>query len=139
MLSFGEKIVDQIPVIKYVYRGIKQIILSFSAPRQTGFMQVVFVEYPRKGIHSIGFITNILHTETENKYYTVFIPTSPNPTSGYMEVVKEEELIKTDISVEEALRVVVSAGRVPLQTEALTKKEAEDKAKAEEATFVPPQ
>ena len=119
ILSFGENLLDKVPVFKYVYRGIKQIVLSFSEPRQTGFMQVVFVEYPRKGIHSIGFITNVLHTEGKEKFYTVFIPTSPNPTSGFMEVVREEELIKTNISVEDALRVVVSAGRVPLETEAL--------------------
>jgi uncharacterized membrane protein len=82
-------------------------------------MQVVFIEYPRKGIHSLGFITNELHDDSKEKFYTVFIPTSPNPTSGYMEIVREEEIIKTDISVEDALRVVVSAGRVPLETSAL--------------------
>lgn len=129
ILAFGENLLERIPVFKYIYRGIRQIMTSFSEPRSTGFMQVVFVEYPRKGIHSIGFITNVLHTKTEEKFYTVFIPTSPNPTSGFMEIVKEEELTRTDISVEEALRVVVSAGRVPLETEALweTKKDGEPK------------
>jgi uncharacterized membrane protein len=121
-ISFVERYLDRLPVFGQLYRGIRQIIGSFSEPRKTGFMQVVFVEYPRKGIHSIGFITNVLHDESEEKIYTVFIPTSPNPTSGFMEIVREEELIKTDISVEEALRVVVSAGRVPLQTSTLVKK-----------------
>lgn len=123
IISFGESLVGRIPVVKYIYRGVKQIIQSFTEPRKTGFMQVVFVEYPRKGMHSIGFITNILHTESEETFYTIFIPTSPNPTSGYMEIVREEEMVRTNMSVEDALRVVVSAGRVPLETDALRNKE----------------
>jgi uncharacterized membrane protein len=121
VISFIESYLDRLPVFGQLYRGIRQIIRSFSEPRQTGFMQVVFIEYPRKGIHSLGFITNELHDYSEEKFYTVFIPTSPNPTSGFMEVVREEEIIKTKISVDEAIRVVVSAGRVPLETAALVK------------------
>jgi uncharacterized membrane protein len=121
VISFIESYLDRLPVFGQLYRGIRQIIRSFSEPRQTGFMQVVFIEYPRKGIHSLGFITNELHDYSEEKFYTVFIPTSPNPTSGFMEVVREEEIIKTNISVDEAIRVVVSAGRVPLETAALVK------------------
>ncbi len=119
IISGIESLLDRLPLFGQLYRGIRQIIQSFSEPRQTGFMQVVFVEYPRKGIHSIGFITNELRDESEEKIYTVFIPTSPNPTSGFMEIVREKELIKTNISVDEAIRVVVSAGRVPLQTSGL--------------------
>ena len=122
IISFIESYLDRLPVFGQLYRGIRQIIRSFSEPRETGFMQVVFIEYPRKGIHSLGFITNELRDHSDEKFYTVFIPTSPNPTSGFMEVVREEEIIKTNISVDEAIRVVVSAGRVPLQTSALVKK-----------------
>lgn len=122
IISFIESYLDRLPVFGQLYRGIRQIIHAFSAPRETGFMQVVFIEYPRKGIHSLGFITNELRDSSEEKFYTVFIPTSPNPTSGFMEVVREEEMIRANISVEEALRVVVSAGRVPLETSALVKK-----------------
>jgi uncharacterized membrane protein len=122
IISFVESYLDRLPVFGQLYRGIRQIIRSFSEPRETGFMQVVFVEYPRKGIHSIGFITNELKDNSEEKFYTVFIPTSPNPTSGFLEVVREEEIIKANISVDEALKVVVSAGRVPMKTSALVKK-----------------
>lgn len=122
IIAFGERIIDRIPVFKYIYRGVKQIIDSFTQPRETGFMQVVFVEYPRKGMHSIGFVTNVLPSDSNETFYTIFIPTSPNPTSGYMEVMREEEIVRTNMSVEDALRVVVSAGRVPVQTESLTKK-----------------
>ena len=124
ILSFFENLLSRLPVFSQIYRGIKQIINSFSEPRKTGFMQVVFVEYPRKGMYALGFITNEIQDESNGQYYTVFIPTSPNPTSGFMEVVKGDDIIKANISVEEALRVVVSAGRVPLQTDVLKKADA---------------
>jgi uncharacterized membrane protein len=122
IISFIESYLDRLPVFGQLYRGIRQIIRSFSEPRETGFMQVVFIEYPRKGIHSLGFITNELRDSSEEKFYTVFVPTSPNPTSGFLEVVREEEIIRANISVDEATRVVVSAGRVPMRTSALVKK-----------------
>src|SRR4030042_244514 len=122
IISFVEELLNRLPLFGQIYKGIRQIIGSFNEPRETGFMQVVFIEYPRKGIYSLGFITNELHDHSEEKFYTVFIPTSPNPTSGFMQVVREEDIFKTNISVEEAIRVVVSAGRVPLQTSALVKK-----------------
>ena len=134
IISSIEGLLDRLPVFGQLYRGIRQIIRSFSEPRQTGFMQVVFIEYPRKGIHSLGFITNELRDDTEEKLYTVFIPTSPNPTSGFMEVVREDEIIRANISVEEALRVVVSAGRVPMKTSALTKRK--DTSEQEESKIV---
>ncbi len=119
ILAFGERLLNRIPLFRQLYRGIKQIFNSFTEPHETGFMQVVFVEYPRKGLHAIGFVTNKLGTGSGKQLYTVFIPTSPNPTSGFMQIVGEDDIIRTDISVEEALRIVVSAGRVPLETEAL--------------------
>ncbi len=122
IISFIESYLDRLPVFGQLYRGIRQIIRSFSEPRETGFMQVVFIEYPRKGIHSLGFITNELRDSSEEKFYTVFVPTSPNPTSGFLEIVREEEIIRANISVDEAIRVVVSAGRVPMRTSALVKK-----------------
>ncbi len=122
LISLIEGLLDRLPVFGQLYRGIRQIIRSFSEPRETGFMQVVFIEYPRKGIHSLGFITNELRDSSEEKFYTVFVPTSPNPTSGFLEIVREEEIIRANISVDEAIRVVVSAGRVPMRTSALTKK-----------------
>ena len=122
VISFIESYLDRLPVFGQLYRGIRQIIRSFSEPRQTGFMQVVFIEYPRKGIHSLGFITNELRDDSEEKLYTVFVPTSPNPTSGFLEIVREEDITRANISVDEAIRVVVSAGRVPMRTSALTRK-----------------
>jgi uncharacterized membrane protein len=75
-------------------------------------MQVVFIEFPRKGIRTMGFITNELCDEPGKELFTVFIPTSPNPTSGFLQIVGEDEIVRTDVSVEDALRMIVSAGRV---------------------------
>ncbi len=100
----------------YIYRGVRQIIQSFTAPAQTGFMQVVLVEFPRKGTRTIGFITNVLSDDAGGeKMYNVFIPTSPNPTSGFLQIVQETEIIRTNLSVDEALKMVVSAGRMSPQ------------------------
>ena len=112
LIRYGESALPWIPVVRQLYNSIKQILESFTSPERTGFMQVVLVEFPRKGMRVIGFITNELCNEPGKKLLTVFIPTSPNPTSGFLEVVAEDEVVRTDISVESALRMVVSAGRV---------------------------
>ena len=75
-------------------------------------MQVVLIEFPRKGTRTIGFITNVESDGSRNKLYNVFIPTSPNPTSGFLQIVKEEEIVRTKISVDSALKMVVSGGRI---------------------------
>jgi len=112
MLHYGESLLERIPIARHVYSGIRQIAQSFSAPRKTRFMQVVLIEFPRRGTRTIGFITNVESDRRGNRLYNVFIPTSPNPTSGFLQIVKEEEIIRTKISVDAALRMVVSGGRV---------------------------
>ena len=112
LIRYGETTLPGIPVFRQLYNGIKQILESFTSPEKTGFMQVVLIEFPRKGMRVIGFITNELCSEPGKKLLTVFIPTSPNPTSGFLQIVAEDEITRTDISVENALRMVISAGRV---------------------------
>ncbi|UCH43251.1 MAG: DUF502 domain-containing protein [Dehalococcoidales bacterium] len=112
LIGYGEAILPFLPVFRQLYTGLKQITEGFTAPERTGYMQVVLVEFPRKGMRVIGFLTNELGDEPENKLLTIFIPTSPNPTSGYLQLVKEEEVVRTNISVENALKMVISAGRV---------------------------
>ena len=119
VIAFGETLLDRVPLVRQLYRGIKQVLEGFTAPRETGFMQVVLVEFPRKGIQSIGFITNKLSAQSGDQLFTVFIPTSPNPTSGFLLIVREDEIVRTNITVEEALRLVVSAGRLSLEKEIL--------------------
>jgi uncharacterized membrane protein len=75
-------------------------------------MQVVLVEFPREGMRALGFITNELKDTTGEKLLSVLIPTAPNPTSGFLQIVKEKDVIRTQITVDEALKMVVSAGRM---------------------------
>ena len=112
LLHYGESLLRKVPVVRQLYTGTKQILESFSAPGKTGFMQVVLVEFPRKGMKTIGFITNESSDRSGEKLVNLFIPTAPNPTSGFMQIAREDEFIRTDISVDDALKMIVSAGRM---------------------------
>ncbi len=119
IFRYGDSLMSRVPLFRGLYLGIRQIIESFSAPKKTGFMQVVLVEFPRKGIRSVGFITNELTDSDDRKLLSVLIPTSPNPTSGFLQIVREEDIVRTRISVEDALKMIVSAGRMtPLEVQA---------------------
>jgi uncharacterized membrane protein len=111
LIRFGESLLGRVPLVRPLYNGIKQVLESFSAPDKTGFMQVVLVEYPRKGLKAIGFITNELTDSSGQKLINVFVPTSPNPTTGFLQIVKEEEIMRTRLSVDDAIKMVVSVGR----------------------------
>jgi len=112
LIGYGEAAMGRIPIARYLYNGARQILQSFSTPAATGFMQVVLAEFPRKGTRTIGFITNEVSDESGRKLLNVFIPTAPNPTSGFLQILREEEIIRTDISVDAALKMVVSGGRM---------------------------
>ena len=112
LIRYVESLLARIPVAGYFYGGIRQILQSFSAPDKTGFMQVVLVEFPRKGTRTIGFITNEVSDQSGKKLLNVFIPTSPNPTSGFLQILDEDQIIRTDMSVDDALKMVVSGGRM---------------------------
>ena len=112
LLRFFERLISRVPIVRPMYNGIKQVLESFAAPRETGFMQVVLLEFPRKGIRSIGFITNEEFDASGQKLVNVFVPTAPNPTSGFLQLVREEDLLRTDMSVDDALKMIVSAGRI---------------------------
>ncbi len=112
LIHLGESALPWLPVFRELYTGTKQIMESFSAPERTRFMQVVLTDFPRKGMRAIGFVTNELLDEPGNKLLAVYIPTSPNPTGGFLQIVGENEVVRTDISVADALKMVVSAGRV---------------------------
>jgi len=75
-------------------------------------MQVVLIEFPSKGMKAIGFITNEISDSSGQKLLNVFIPASPNPTSGFLEIVREEDIVRTNMSVDDALKMVISAGSV---------------------------
>lgn len=112
LINYGESLLSRIPVFGQLYGGIKQILASFSRPKATGYMEVVLIEFPREGMRAVGFITNETTDKSGKKLLHVFVPTSPNPTSGFLQIVGEDKIIRTKISVDDALKVVVSAGRM---------------------------
>ena len=114
--GIGEMIVDQIPGIRSVYYGAKQIIDTFATSNTKAFSKVVMLEYPRKGIWCLAFITG--KTEGEARVRTnldlvnIFLPTTPNPTSGFLLLVPKEDLIELDMTIEEGVKMIVSGGIV---------------------------
>jgi len=115
LINYFESLLGKVPLIRPLYGGIKQILESFSTTGKTGFMQVVLIEFPRKGIWTIGFVTKESPAQSGEILLNIFIPTSPNPTSGFLQIVGEDEVIRVDMSVDEALKMVISAGKVSPQ------------------------
>jgi uncharacterized membrane protein len=116
LFHYGERMLHKIPVVPKVYFGIKQIINAFTLEGKNIFNKVVLVEYPRKGLYVVGFLTGEsggeVQTKTEAQLVNVFIPTTPNPTSGMLILVPGNDVIYLDMSVEEGLKLIVSAGVV---------------------------
>ncbi|PCJ02811.1 MAG: hypothetical protein COB14_00935 [Alphaproteobacteria bacterium] len=114
IIRISEYIVDRMPVVRTVYSAIKQIFETIMASQSSAFREVVMLEYPRRGVWSIGFITGTSEGQiqdfTEAETMNVFVPTTPNPTSGYLLFVPRDELKFLDMSVEEGVKLVVSAG-----------------------------
>ena len=110
IIRYGESLLAKVPIFRYFYTGVKQLLESFSAPGKGGFSQVVLVEFPRKGMRAVGFVTSELPTKNGEKLFSVLIPTTPNPTTGFLEIVREEDIIRTNLSIEDAIKMVVSGG-----------------------------
>jgi uncharacterized membrane protein len=113
--SFWEGIVFKIPMVSKVYTTMKQFGLAiFGEKRKDMFRKVVLVEYPRKGLYALGFITSgkkgKIHSATNKNIQGVFVPTAPNPTSGFLLLVPDDEIIPLDINVEEGFKMVLSMG-----------------------------
>ncbi|MFQ5901273.1 MAG: DUF502 domain-containing protein [Thermodesulfobacteriota bacterium] len=116
VLEGWESLLSRIPLIRSVYTGTKQFIETFFITNKGGFKSVVVIEYPRKGLYSIGFVTGDskgeVQTVTSEQVLNVFIPTTPNPTSGWYVLVPEGEAIPLEMSVEEAFKLIISGGMV---------------------------
>ncbi len=112
IFNFGHSLISRVPIFRQLYIGIRQILESFAAPDKTGFMQVVLVNFPKDGLWSLGFVTNEFKDASGEKILSILIPTAPNFTTGFLEIVKEKDIIRTKLSVDEALKMVVSAGRM---------------------------
>jgi uncharacterized membrane protein len=116
VLSFGESILARMPVIRSVYGAIKQILETVLKQQSDAFRQAVLIEYPRRGIWAIGFITGTTEGEVQSlvreEVVNVFLPTTPNPTSGFLLFVPSKDIVILNMGVEEAVKMVISGGIV---------------------------
>lgn len=114
VLHAVENIFAQLPIVRPIYMGIKQLIHAFSTQDKLSFKKVVYVEFPRVGIHSIGFLTSELPADIaphkDQKYFNVFIPTTPNPTSGFFIIAPESAIEVTSLTRQEAMAMIISGG-----------------------------
>ncbi len=106
----------RLPLLNKIYATIKQVNEAIGTNKKTAFKTVVLVEFPREGMYSVGFITSEQHDEvqakTKEKVVCVFVPTTPNPTSGFLVLVPENKVTKLDMSVADAIKYIISLGSV---------------------------
>ncbi len=114
IVKTGENVVNRMPIVRSLYSAVKQIFEAVFKRDKNSFREVVLVEYPRRGIWSLGFVTGVTRGEvqkdTQDEVVNVFIPTTPNPTSGYLLFIPRSDLQSLNMSVEEGIKMVVSAG-----------------------------
>ncbi|MEM7725909.1 MAG: DUF502 domain-containing protein [Cyanobacteria bacterium P01_A01_bin.45] len=120
LLDFGERVLQAIPLAGQVYKTLKQLLETLLKDTNGKFSRVILLEYPRKGIWAIAFVTGIIssdiQTHMSRPMLSVFIPTTPNPTTGWYAVVPEDEVINLSVSIEDAFKIVVSGGIVSPST-----------------------
>jgi len=123
-IRYAESILTRVPVFRQIYIGAKQVVegLSGAGMNKAAFREVVFVEFPRDGMTTLAFITNEINDKSGEKLYAIYIPTAPVPTSGYFEMVTEDKITHTDISVDEGIKIVISSGMI-LPSEVTTGKQ----------------
>lgn len=118
LISAAEELVAQMPVVRSIYAGLKQIAETVFAQQETSFDKACMIEYPRKGIWAIGFISTTAKGEInrraggEDDLVSVFVPTTPNPTSGFLLFFPIKDVIELEMGVEDAAKLVISAGLV---------------------------
>jgi len=108
ILRLPEVLLLRAPIVNRIYQTIRQIIQTIMVSK-TALRQVVLIEYPRKGVHTIAFVTHIYEEEGKRRF-ALLIPTTPNPTTGFFAIVPEEEVVPLKMTVEEGMKLIVSAG-----------------------------
>lgn len=116
VMNLTEKLIDRVPFINTVYKTAKQIVETFSKDKQAVFRKCVLLQFPRNGTYALGFLTSMAKGETQIKtskeVYNVFVPTTPNPTSGFLIMVPKEDLISLDMTIGEGMKLIISGGAV---------------------------
>lgn len=118
LVAYGESALGRMPIVRSLYRGLKQIFETVVSSRAKAFQTVGLIEYPRKGIWAIVFLAGDARGEIEhhlNETVAVFLPTTPNPTSGFLLYVKRSEIMILDMSLEDAAKLIISGGLVTPQ------------------------
>jgi len=127
IIRFFETILHNVPIIKNVYTSSKKLIEIISLPTTQSFKRVVIVEYPRAGMKAFAFVTGGIKTEDGTELTSLFIPTTPNPTSGFLIYLPEQDIEETDLSIEEGMKLIVSGGiLIPDRMELNTDKPTSD-------------
>ncbi|MEE8280553.1 MAG: DUF502 domain-containing protein [Alphaproteobacteria bacterium] len=115
-LRTGERVLARMPVIRSIYGALKQVFETVLSHRSTAFREVVLIEYPRRGVWALGFLTGMTEGEVQNltaeDVLNVFLPTTPNPTSGFLLFLPKEDVLVLDMTVEEGIKMVMSGGIV---------------------------
>lgn len=128
LIRVGEGILNRMPVVRTIYGASKQILETVLTTQSNAFREVVLVEYPRTGLWVVGFVTSPTQGEIKTKLsdetVNVFVPTTPNPTSGFLLFCPVKDLVYLDMGVEDAVKLVVSGGIVTPDTAKLVKKKA---------------
>jgi uncharacterized membrane protein len=116
LVRLGERLLSRMPIVRSVYGTLKQIFETVLAQKSRSFREVVLVEYPRRGVGAIGFVTGPTRGEiqarSQEEMVNVFLPTTPNPTSGFLLFVPRRDLIHLDMTIEEGMKMVISGGIV---------------------------
>lgn len=123
LVKFGENFVDRMPVVRSIYNALKQIAETVLSQSNNSFQHACLVEYPRKGIWAIAFVSTktkgeVLEKSEPDEMYSIFLPTTPNPTSGFLLFLPRSDVVLLDMTVEEAAKLVISAGLVTPPTAA---------------------
>ncbi|MEM8868638.1 MAG: DUF502 domain-containing protein, partial [Verrucomicrobiota bacterium] len=116
LLSGFEQLLDRVPFINTVYRTVKQIVDTFGQQKKAVFQEVVLIEYPRKRCYVLGFLTSEAKGEpqdlTGEQIVNIFVPTTPNPTSGFLLMVPDDDITRLSMSVADGMKVIISGGAV---------------------------
>ncbi|MBH71598.1 MAG: hypothetical protein CFH28_00115 [Alphaproteobacteria bacterium MarineAlpha6_Bin6] len=109
-----EKILSKIPVLRNIYSGLKQLFETILSKKSNSFREVILLEYPRKGIWAMGFLTGDtkgeVNRKTKDQMVNIFLPTTPNPTSGFLLFVPKKDILVLNMTVEEGIKMIISAG-----------------------------
>jgi uncharacterized membrane protein len=110
VLGLAESVVLRVPLVKVVYSASKQVAAAFQGRKARAFKSVVLVEFPAPGMQAVAFVTGDYTDAEGNQHATVFVPTTPNPTTGFLQIVPVDRLVRTPYTVEDGIKMVMSLG-----------------------------